>query len=203
MGSKVLLIADDDDMNRFVIKKFLKNDYEIIEAVNGRSALDILHTRHVDVVLLDIIMPEVDGLEVLEQMKKEPELDKVGVLVATSTKEKTERAALAVGADDIVSKPYDPVVIKKRLANILMVKEICAQREHLRSNDIDSYVADRHREFVIKIDAKADKIIKSAEIIMSNKSNGKLIEELTDEIVREAEQIKEVTQAADSGEERA
>ena len=62
MDSKILLVADDEDMNRTVIKKFLKSDYEVMEAVNGREVLEILHERHVDVMLLDIIMPEMDGL---------------------------------------------------------------------------------------------------------------------------------------------
>ena len=135
MSKKILLIADDEEMNRRIIRRFLKSDYEVIEAENGKQTLDMMHDRHVDVLLLDITMPVMDGLEVLETMKKEAELDHVGVLVATSTKEKTERAALSLGADEVVSKPYDPVVIKKRIENILLMKEMKARKQQDSGED--------------------------------------------------------------------
>lgn len=189
MEKKVLLIADDEAMNRMIIKKFLKYDYEVIEAVNGREALDILRSRKVDVLLLDIIMPEMDGLEVLELMRSEAKLSGTGVLVASSTKEKTERTALSLGADDIVSKPYDPVVIKKRLENILAMKEIEAQKEYLRKNDMESYVHDKNVVLLQRIETAVYNIVKFADIINANKSNMKLVGEITDEIRIEAKDI--------------
>ncbi|MDD3411134.1 MAG: response regulator, partial [Eubacteriales bacterium] len=101
---KVLLIADDDEMSRRIIKRFLKDTFDILEAEDGEQALELLHTRRVDGVLLDILMPKMDGLQVLERLRADDALARVGVLVATSTKEQTERAALSLGADDVVSK---------------------------------------------------------------------------------------------------
>ncbi|MDD2971639.1 MAG: response regulator, partial [Lachnospiraceae bacterium] len=135
MDKKVLLIADDEEMNRKIISKFLKNSYEILEATNGKMALTMIREQHVDVVILDIIMPEMDGLEVLEHVRARREWDAIGVLVATSTKEQTERTALSLGADDVVSKPYDPLVIRKRLENILAVKELQMQKKLLQNAD--------------------------------------------------------------------
>ncbi len=193
MDKKVLLIADDDQMNRMIINRFLKDTYTVIEAEDGEAALNILHTTYVDAVLLDIIMPKVDGLKVLEQMKSEKELNHIGVLIATSTKEKTERSALAMGADDVVSKPYDPVVIKKRLENIITVKKMQAQRELLKNADIESYAEDKQREIVMRITPIAEKIIRTADVINANKSNFKLVDELLNEIKNEADNILNCT----------
>lgn len=92
-------------------------------------------------LLLDIIMPEMDGLEVLRYMQRDENLSYIGVLVATSTKEKTERTALSLGADDIVSKPYDPLVIRKRLENILAAKVVAEQKNLLLKDDIDGLIS--------------------------------------------------------------
>lgn len=124
MSRKTLLVVDDIQMSRTVISKFLRDEFDIFEAENGQQALDIIAARQIDAMMLDIIMPGMDGLEVLKAIRENRAHDRMGILVATSTKEKTERTALALGADDIVSKPYDPVVIRKRLSNILTVKDM-------------------------------------------------------------------------------
>ena len=133
MSKKVLLIADDDEMSRTIIKRFLKNSFDVLEAEDGYQALDIIMEQHVDVLLLDIIMPKRNGLEVLDDLRKDERYNALGILVATSTKEKTEREALSLGADDIVSKPYDPVVIQKRMENIMLMKEAKRQKEDRKS----------------------------------------------------------------------
>ena len=124
MDKLSLLIADDIEVNRAVIKAVFQDVYNVFEADNGVEALEILQQIKIDLVILDIIMPEMDGIEVLREMKKDPALDHVGVLVATSHQESTESVVLAEGADDVVGKPYDPDVIKQRLANILAKKKI-------------------------------------------------------------------------------
>lgn len=119
MEKKVLLIADDIEMNRSVIKRFMGKNFIVLEAKNGQEVLDILSKNRVDVLLLDIIMPVLDGLEILKKIKEDNLYPDMAILVATSTKEKTERQALDFGADDIVAKPYDPTVIYHRMSNIL------------------------------------------------------------------------------------
>lgn len=176
MDKKVLLIADDEEMNRRIIRKFLKDYFEVIEAANGKQVMERVHAEHIDVVLLDIIMPEMDGLEVLKLMKTEPELEHIGVLVATSTKERTERTALFLGADDVVSKPYDPVVIRKRLNNILMVKAINTQKE---------IMSEKAQTISGEIQAYADQI-------STNHNDGELITRLTEKIKDEAKKLIEI-----------
>lgn len=119
MALKNVIIADDDKGSRIVIKRLLGRDFNIIEAEDGEVALNLLNSMQIDFVILDIVMPKIDGLAVLETVRNNPKFDNVGILVASSTYEHTEREALLKGADDVVSKPYDPFVIKKRIENIL------------------------------------------------------------------------------------
>lgn len=124
MNKKVMLIADDVEMNVTVIKRFFSKEFDVLVASNGVEVMELLEKNQVDILILDIIMPEKNGIEVLQEMKKHQEYSDIAVFVATSTKEKTERMALEYGADDIVSKPYDPVVIKRRIENIMTKKEL-------------------------------------------------------------------------------
>lgn len=189
MNKKVLLIADDEEMNRRIISRFLANDFDIIQAVNGKAALDTLRSQQVDALLLDIIMPEMDGLEVLQEMKSDPSLDHVGVLVATSTKEKTERKALSLGADDIVSKPYDPVVIKKRIENIIAVKAISQKEKQLRDDKLGSLTSEKNTDLRMKAEKSAQKVMKYSDMILANNTNYMLVNTLTKDIKEEAENI--------------
>lgn len=178
MTKKSLLIADDDGMNRTIIKRFLKNDFEILEAADGRQTLEYIKNEHVDVVLLDIIMPELDGLEVLKEVRSNSDYDYLGILVATSTKEKTERTALSLGADDIVSKPYDPIVIKKRVENILLMKEAKRQNRMFIENAVDDIVKENSLKAQEAVAASVSKMQKIIQVISENANNEKLVAEM-------------------------
>lgn len=192
MDKKILLVADDDEMNRRIVKKFLKGSYEVIEAADGREAWNTVCSTHVDAMLLDIIMPQMDGLEVLGLIREQRRYDHIGILVATSTKEKTERAALSAGADDVVAKPYDPLVIEKRLSNILAMKEISHQRELLKDGNYEALLEDSLKSLSAQADEISTKIQKYTAIINANKDNFKLVAEITAEIDLEAGRFAEL-----------
>ena len=189
MDKKILLIADDEEMNRKIIKKFLSSYYEVIEAENGREVLETLKTRHIDALLLDIIMPEVDGLEVLKRVKEDKQYDHIGILVATSTKEKTERTALSLGADDIVSKPYDPLVIMKRLTNILAVKQLHIQKQMIKDENYDALITLRLSEMKEQLEKVVHEIVKGVELMNASFDNEKLYEELSRQVIENAQKI--------------
>lgn len=189
MDKKVLLIADDDKINRRIIKQFLKDSYEVKEVADGKAALEFIKSNHVDILLLDIIMPGIDGFQVLKQVRENKSLDNVGILVETSSKDKTERMVLSLGADDIVSKPYDPIVIKKRLENILTVKEINRQKEMLENNDIEGLIKRRIDNLFLKIETVSEKIGNCAEIITDNSSNDRLVVKMAEEITELSESM--------------
>ncbi|MBR3839945.1 MAG: diguanylate cyclase [Erysipelotrichales bacterium] len=133
MRQNKLLIVDDSDFNRALLKQGLSDDYEIIEAVDGQMALDILQIMKVDVVLLDIVMPKMDGLTVLRKIRADKELRALPVLVISAF-EGVEREieCLDAGADDVIRKPIDNRVMKLRIENILIVRS-AKKIERLRS----------------------------------------------------------------------
>lgn len=121
-----LLIAEDNETNRSMLHKILEKEYEIIDASNGKEALEILHKRHkvISAVLLDIRMPEMDGFEVLDRMRSNAVLSQIPVIVATGAEEKDiEVKALALGANDFVTKPYNAALILHCLRNTINLRE--------------------------------------------------------------------------------
>lgn len=124
MDQLTLLVVDDADMDRELVERTLGNHYNILHSSNGKEAIAVLQTRQVDVILSDIVMPEMDGLELLKEIRSNPIWNSVGVIVATSYKERTERPALELGADDVISKPYSPWVLKKRIENVRAAKSV-------------------------------------------------------------------------------
>jgi DNA-binding NarL/FixJ family response regulator len=101
----VVLVVDDDAAVREALHLLLDEDFAVIEAAHGRAALDIVRAEHVDLVLLDILMPEVDGLEILQELRTlEPELP---IIMITAVKTvRTSVAAMKLGAHDYVTKPF-------------------------------------------------------------------------------------------------
>jgi YesN/AraC family two-component response regulator len=101
----VVLIVDDDAGIREGLRFALDEHYAVLDAPHGRSALDIVRAEHVDLVLLDILMPEIDGLEILQELKTiDPDLP---VIMMTAVKTvRTTVAAMKLGACDYVTKPF-------------------------------------------------------------------------------------------------
>ena len=123
-----VLIVDDSRSMRAVIKKTIsmsgfKMD-QCVEAGNGREALDVLAKAWVDVIISDINMPEMDGLELLEELKKDGLLKAIPVIViSTEGSEKRIRDAYDLGARGFIKKPFLPEEIKKVLYEVIGVSD--------------------------------------------------------------------------------
>ena len=120
MHSKILIV-DDMELNREILTEILEDEHPVMEAADGREALERLEEFHDDiaVVLLDLIMPQMDGFAVLEVMKKKGWLDKIPVLVISGENSvEIERKSFEYGASDFVRKPFDHVLVKKRVNNV-------------------------------------------------------------------------------------
>src|SRR5574344_1479450 len=134
MEKKLILLVDDVRMNRILLSKILQEDYNLLEAENGKVALDLLKARGLDinVVILDISMPVMGGYEVMKHMKEDPALAQIPVIIATSSPDsQTEAFALASGAWDLVKKPYDSIVLKHRVQNVLNITENIRLRQEI------------------------------------------------------------------------
>ena len=126
--NRVMLVADDIDVNRASFRAMFEEEYEVLEAGNGNETLKILEERKVDIVILDMCMPVKSGKQVLKQMKADPKLLDIPVIVKTVIGEERELEMLEMGADDFIFSPCEPEVVKKRVFNIMTRYETLAER---------------------------------------------------------------------------
>ncbi len=126
-----ILAVDDDDLNRDMLMRRLdKLGYEVLEAGTGREALAKLKDGTYDLVLLDIIMPDLDGFQTLEFMKADPRLKHIPVIMLTALDdvESTVRC-IEAGAEDYVPKPFNPVILRARISASLEKKRLRDQEQ--------------------------------------------------------------------------
>ena len=129
MQKKQLLIIEDNKLNREMLKAILLNEYRVLEASNGQEGLEILrdHKEDIALILLDVMMPIMDGYDFLDIIKKDDELSLIPVIVTTKAdQDEDEVSALVHGATDFVPKPYRPQVILHRVAGIIKLRETAA-----------------------------------------------------------------------------
>ncbi len=130
-----VLIVDDVATNRIVLKvKLAGACYETLQAGDGESALRIARETLPDVILLDVMLPDMHGMEVCRQLKLDPVTRDIPVIMITALRDaEARRAALRAGADDFLSKPLDETMLLARLRSLLRVRET-AQELHLRES---------------------------------------------------------------------
>lgn len=122
--SATLLIIDDNDMNRDLLARRLKQAYyEVIDVDNGKEALELAKEKNIDLILLDILMPNMDGYEVLENLKGDPETRLIPVIMLTAVHEMDSVVrCFELGADDYLTKPYNIPFVRSRIASCLRGK---------------------------------------------------------------------------------
>ena len=113
-----ILIVDDDEGNRYTLSRRLQREKltNITEAADGRSALKILRERPFDLVLLDVMMPEMDGYEALSHIKSDMALRDIPVIMisAVDAIDSVVRC-IELGAEDYLPKPFNPTLLKARI----------------------------------------------------------------------------------------
>src|SRR5438067_9038420 len=132
-----ILVVDDEARNRALMRGFLSSQWEVIEAADGVTALEMLRRTPVDLVLLDVMMPEQDGFETCRLIKSEPRDPFLPVILVTALGEQEDRnRGLEAGADDFLHKPIDRRELLLRVRSFLRLREqdrvIRAQVEELQ-----------------------------------------------------------------------
>lgn len=119
-----ILVVDDDYINRELLSVVLRGrGHTVSTADNGRQALALLMARRFDAILLDIMMPEMNGYQVLERMKADKDLAHIPVIVISAMGEVADVArCIEMGADDYLTKPFDPVLLHARISACLEKK---------------------------------------------------------------------------------
>lgn len=160
-GSRgLVLVVDDEEANRMLLRDPLEvHGYEIIEAENGEQALQKVEQRPPDVILLDVMMPRMDGFEVCRRLKKEARTAHIPILIVTALSERMERMmGIAAGASDFLSKPVDlqeltlrvnHAVHAKRLVDQLQAEQVKVER--LLLNSLPRAIAERMKQGEVNI----------------------------------------------------
>lgn len=151
-----LLLADDDDLLRNLVKEVLEEEgYFVYEAVNGIQALDIFYEQSdLSLIILDVMMPEIDGIEVLDEIRK---LSDIPVLMLTALGDiNSELSGLKHGANDYVTKPFHYEILLERIKNLLKMSNV----KGVESSSVG----------ILTIDFAGRKIfVNEEEIILNNK----------------------------------
>ena len=127
--SKKVLIAEDQPDSRRLLQDILEYlsiyGVETLIATDGKEALDAIRTHKPDLVLLDVMMPNMSGFEVCEQVKKDPALAKTYIIIVSAKIQPDDRRqAGIIGADEYLTKPYDVNAVIQRVQNALGIMRI-------------------------------------------------------------------------------
>jgi two-component system alkaline phosphatase synthesis response regulator PhoP len=147
---KILLVDDENDILEFVGYNLKKEGYDVYTATNGKDAIQIALDVRPQLIILDVMMPEMDGIETCEEMRKQPELANAVIAFLTARGEDySQIAGFEAGADDYISKPTKPKVLVSR------VKALLRRTEHTgASTEVDrsdaSIIIDKSRYVVVK-----------------------------------------------------
>ena len=137
-NSKILLVDDEEDILEFLSYNLKKEGSRIDTANNGISALKKLEKSKPDLIILDVMMPEMDGIEVCEKIREQDNFDDVLILFLTARSEEySELAGFSAGADDYITKPIKPKLLVSRVNAIL-------KRKRKKKNDGPIEIGDIH-----------------------------------------------------------
>ncbi|MEX5727147.1 two-component system cell cycle response regulator [Rhodovulum iodosum] len=120
-----ILVVDDLATNRIMMKVHLADaHYDVLQAAGGRAALDIARREAPDLILLDMMMPDLDGISVCERLRADPATAEIPIIIVTAATDARSRLrALAAGADDFLSRPLDELILLARVRSLLRARE--------------------------------------------------------------------------------
>ena len=138
-----ILVVDDAPENLMVMESILSDDYSLKLISDSREALDYAFANPPDLILLDVMMPEIDGFEVCRRLKANPKLSDVPVIFITSKSDiEDEEQGFSVGASDFIHKPISAPIVAARVKTHIKVKFMLDflkyQNAHLQENAADS-----------------------------------------------------------------
>ena len=150
MSVKLLLVDDDPDL-LYTLQKYLQQaGYSTVTANNGRSAIDMFETEKPEAALIDVMMPELDGFEVVKKIRS---ISAIPIILLTARSDETDKiVGLELGADDYVTKPFSPREVVARLKAI-MRRGNQNQQEKTSKITINAITADKNTRSVMRDDS--------------------------------------------------
>ena len=148
--SKKLLVIDDDEKLLARLKKYLERfDFEVVDKVHSTDGLDYLKNNAVDLVILDVMMPEIDGFEALRRIRKDS--CDIPIIMLTARGEVTDRiVGLELGADDYLPKPFEPRELVARIQSILRRASGAKEKNNTDILEINGLKLNRNNHRVTK-----------------------------------------------------
>ncbi len=120
-----ILVVDDEEMNSNLLEAYLMHEYDIIPAYTGAEAFKIIKEKKPDLVLLDVMMPDMNGYDICSRLKSSPETQFIPIVMVTALSGKEDRIqGISAGADDFLSKPVDRLELKTRVTSLLRIKHL-------------------------------------------------------------------------------
>jgi DNA-binding response OmpR family regulator len=118
---KILIIEDDKFLRKVIKRKFTGKSYNVVEAIDGEKGIIIARDEKPDIILLDLVLPEIDGFEVLQRLKQDPETKKIPVIVLSNLgeEENVEKGLKMGAADYLIKSNLDPSEIFERVEKII------------------------------------------------------------------------------------
>ncbi|MDD2648738.1 MAG: EAL domain-containing protein, partial [Eubacteriales bacterium] len=149
-SEREMLIVDDIEFNRAVLAGAFDGEYTIVEKENGSEAWDYLCENYasVDIVLLDLLMPVMDGFQLLDRIRADEKMKSLPVIITSQGSAQNEKRALQMQADDFLSKPYNPDVIRRRVHNVIASHRI-VEYEHRRASEAPEGIANAQDVFAV------------------------------------------------------
>ncbi len=145
-GKRQILVVDDEQINREILGFMLQDEYDVLYAADGEEALDMIrsHVHTLSLVLLDLMMPKLDGFHLMDILRSDDELKHIPYIVLTSEKS-AEVNSLKNGASDFIAKPFDqPEVIQARIQRTI---ELAEDKDIIQSTERDPLTSLFNREF--------------------------------------------------------
>ena len=154
---KILLVEDNEELREY-LARYLKQDYSIVESADGQAALEIVRKENPDFIISDVMMPLLSGTELCKQLKSNIETCHIPLILLTSLAEREDIIkGLNAGADDYITKPFDPAVLKSKIASIINNRSLYRKKyidksafndESLLVNELDKQFMEQVVEYI-------------------------------------------------------
>jgi adenylate cyclase len=156
-----VLVVDDDPVTRSMLSRSLEQEgHQVTTSQDGRRALDLVHAERFDVILLDVLMPGLDGYQVLERLKADPKLRHIPVVMVTAVDDiESAVRCIELGADDYLSKPIDPVVLGARI-NAGLTKKRLHELELKHVEEVDRL----NRRLEARVEEQMAELVRTGEL---------------------------------------
>ncbi|WP_027359665.1 response regulator [Desulforegula conservatrix] len=152
MKNRILAVDDEEDIVELVRYNLEREGYETLSAFSGKEALEIISKKRPDLIVLDLMLPDLDGLEITRRLKRDEELKDIPIVMLTAKGEEADVVVgLELGADDYIVKPFSPRILVARVRSVLRRRESGTladiRSESIRIHDIEIHMG-RHQVYL-------------------------------------------------------